>query len=89
MKPLQLIKAIKFQIKSDEAFIQIFIKRNAWGILSKFSHYTKEGKLKQKYNREESALEASEKMQTKYGGVFKHYKCAFCDVYHIGKPLKK
>lgn len=89
MKFLQLLKAIKFQITSEDAFEQIFIKKNAWGILHKHSHFTKDGKPKQKYNREQTALEASEKMQTKYSQVFKHYKCAFCEGYHIGKPLVK
>ena len=83
-----LCLAIKYQILSDDAFEQIFIKRNAWGIFSKWSHYTKEDKLKQRYNTEASALRAANSMMEKYKGVFRCYKCAYCNGYHVGKPLK-
>lgn len=88
MKIKNIKSAILYQIKSKDWVQQIFTKRNAWGIFSKWSHQRKDGKLKQKYNTEASALRASESMERKYGGRFRCYKCLFCDGFHVGKPLK-
>jgi len=83
-----IISAIRFQFGKEDWFTQWFIKRNAWGIFSKWSHIKKDGTDKQKYPRVDSASRASEKMTEKYDGKFAHYKCAFCDGYHIGKQMK-
>lgn len=85
-----LLLALQDQLPIRRAFRNFFITGNAWGLFSKYSHivqYT--GKEKVRYGSRISAEKASLSMQRKYGGVFRPYKCAFCDGYHVGKNRVK
>ena len=88
MKFKNIKESIIYQLKQKDWFEQIITKRNAWGIFSKYSHQRKDGKIKQRYNTETSALKAVESMEKKYNNKYKCYRCAFCEGFHIGKPLK-
>lgn len=66
-------------------FRNFFITRNAWGLLSKRSHFRDNGAEKISYSSKKSALKAAEKMGQKHGVHFSTYKCIYCDGYHIGK----
>ena len=84
----ELCKAILFQIKEKNAFKNIFVTHNAFGIFSINSHtnmHNNVGKDKQMYKTKESAIKSAEWMTQKYGGDFSAYKCAYCSGYHIGK----
>lgn len=90
MKPKlkELCKAILFQIKEKNAFKNIFVTHNAFGIFSINSHtnmHNNVGKDKQMYKTKESAIKSAEWMAQKYGGEFSAYKCAYCSGYHIGR----
>lgn len=81
-----LFKAILFQIKKENAFKNIFITKNAFGIFSKNSHinqHTNEPKIM--YNTFETANKNALRMSEKTGKHFSVYKCVFCNGYHIGK----
>ena len=84
----ELLKAIVFQIKKKNAFKNIFITHNAFGIFSLASHqntHCNEGKPKVMYPTIESATRASQKMEKKNNCHFSIYKCAYCTGYHIGR----
>lgn len=86
--PKELLKAIIFQLKKKNAFKNIFITHNAFGILSEASHrntHCNEGKEKVKHNTLEGAQKHADKMSQKNGVHFSVYKCAYCDGYHIGR----
>jgi len=83
----ELCKAIVFQCKKKNAFKNIFITHNAFGILSEASHintHTNSGQEKVRYNSLQSAQKAAEKMSVKRQIPFRVYKCAFCTGYHVG-----
>ena len=66
------------------------ISRNGWGMFHKNSHINqRSGKPKVMYNTLPTALKSAQKMQEKYGGIFRPYKCIYCDGYHIGKNISK
>jgi len=88
MKIKELLKAILFQLKEENAFRDIFITKNAFGIFSINSHinaHANTGKPKQMFKTEEGARKAAESLSKKYNTHFSTYKCAFCEGYHIGK----
>lgn len=86
MKLKNLLLALKYQLPLSRAFRNFVITRNAWGMFHKNSHMAAySGKPKIMYGSIASAEKASKAMETKYGGVFKPYKCVFCDGFHIGK----
>ena len=83
----ELFKVIKFELKKKNAFRNIFITHNAFGMLSPASHintHKNTGQEKVKYNSLESAKKAAEKMTEKRGVHFSYYKCAYCTGYHVG-----
>lgn len=75
-----LLKAIIFQLKHEGIF---GFFGNSLGIFSKKSHYLHNG-TKIQYS-EKAAEKAAKAMSKKYNKSFSHYKCVFCDYYHIGK----
>ena len=86
--PKELLKAIIFQMKKENAFRNIFITHNAFGILSEASHkntHCNSGKSKVMHNTYEGALKHAQKMSEKNGVHFSVYKCAYCTGYHIGR----
>ena len=83
-----LLKAIAFQIKKENAFKNIFITHDAFGIFSENSHrnvHCNTGTAKVMHNTYEGAMKHAEKMSKKYGVHFSVYKCAYCTGYHIGR----
>lgn len=79
-------KAIIFQLKKTNAFKNIFITHNAFGIFSINSHINQHTKLpKISYSTIEKAIKASQKMSEKKNCHFSVYKCAYCNGYHIGR----
>lgn len=84
----EAIKAIIFQLKKENAFRNIFITHNAFGVLHLASHentHCNSGKPKVMHNTYEGALKHAEKMSKKHGVHFSVYKCAYCTGYHIGR----
>ena len=84
----EMMKSICFQLKHKNAFKNIFITHNAFGIFSINSHtnmHNNVGKPKVMYPTIKSANKAAEKMGEKLNCHFSVYKCAFCTGYHIGK----
>jgi hypothetical protein len=86
MKVRNLYLALKGQLPLKRMYHNFFVTGNAWGIFSKNSHIAQgSGKPKVMYNTLKSAEKAAASMQKKHGGIFKPYKCVFCDGHHIGK----
>ena len=84
----QINKYYKFQLKQKNWFQEVFIKRNAWGIFSNYSHWKKDGNEKQIYASENQAIRAAEAMEKRYNNKYAVYCCMFCGGFHIGKKLK-
>jgi len=86
MKLRNLYLALKDQGPFKRAFRNFVITRNAWGLFHKNSHRRADnGKEKVKYNTRKSAVRAAVSMEKKYEGIFRAYKCAHCEGYHVGK----
>ena len=85
MKLQFLYLALKEQGPAKRFVRNFFITRNAWGLFSKRSHFTYNGKEKVRYNTKETAQKVSEKMSKKHGKYFSFYRCIFCGGYHLGK----
>jgi hypothetical protein len=85
MKLKFLFYALKDQLPVKRMFRNFFITGNAWGIFSKYSHFKKDGIEKVSYNTRETAVKSAEKMEMKYNGKFRAYRCAHCGNFHIGK----
>lgn len=86
MKPKELLKAIWFQMRKKNAFKNIVITHNAFGILSINSHIAQySGKEKVSYPTLKSATKAANQMEKKHNKHFSVYKCAYCTGYHVGK----
>ena len=84
----ELLKAILFQIKKENAFKNFFITHNTFGIFSTASHqntHCNSGKEKISYPTLQSVQKAAEKMEKKNNCHYSVYKCAFCTGYHIGR----
>ena len=84
----EMMKAIWFQMKHKNAFKNIFITHNAFGIFSINSHtnmHNNIGKPKVMYPTIESANKAADSMGKKLNCHFSVYKCSYCYGYHIGK----
>jgi hypothetical protein len=78
--------ALKGQLPLNRTFRNFVITRNAWGMFSKNSHMLLDtGKKKVMYNTAKSAKRSADSMRRKHGKHFSHYKCVFCDGYHLGK----
>lgn len=90
MKLRNIILALRHQLPLKRMFRNFVVTRNAWGLFHKNSHIAQgTGKPKVQYNTLASAEKAAASMEKKYGGVFKPYKCVFCDGFHIGKNRVK
>ena len=86
MKRKYLIQAWLFQIFHKHAFKNIFITKNALGIMSINSHIRHfNGKEKVVYNSRKVAKKCAEALSKEKGLDFDYYKCAYCKGYHIGK----
>ena len=86
MKLRNLFLALKYQLPLKRAFRNFFVTRNAWGLFHQNSHIAQgSGKLKIEYGSIQSTEKACRGMEKKYDGVFRPYKCVFCDGFHIGK----
>lgn len=86
MKLRNLYLALKGQLPIKRFVRNFFITRNAWGMFHQNSHINRgSGKPKVEYGSQASAEKSAAAMQRKHGGVFRPYKCVFCDGYHIGK----
>ena len=84
----ELLKSMSFQLKQEDAFKNIFVTHNAFGIFSINSHtnmHNNVEKPKVMYPTIESATKASDSMGRKLDCHFSVYKCAFCTGYHIGR----
>jgi hypothetical protein len=84
MKLKNLYLALKAQLPLRRMFHNFVVTRNAWGLLSKYSHENKNGAPKVSYS-EKSARRAADRMGKKFGVHFSVYKCLWCDGWHIGK----
>lgn len=86
IRPRNLFLAVRDQLPLDRAFRNFFVTGIAWGLFSPNSHVLlSTGQPKIPYSSKKKALKAAGKMQTKHGGRFSAYKCAFCDGYHVGR----
>lgn len=86
------LAGLKHQMPLKRLLKNFFITGNAWGMLSKFSHFVRlENTLsftkeKVKYNSPESAKKAIASMLKKYPEKnFSFYRCIYCSGYHIGR----
>ncbi|UTU08066.1 hypothetical protein CcrC1_gp380 [Caulobacter phage C1] len=81
-----LLLALKEQLPLARLWQVFFVTRNGWGLFHVNSHINQgSGKPKVTYNTKATAEKSAQAMAKKHGGVFRPYKCAFCDGYHIGK----
>lgn len=81
-----LILAVFNQLTRPNAFRNIFVTRNAFGIFSVYSHVSRRiGMPKVAYLSMHDALSAADLMCCKYGAHYSVYKCAWCNGWHIGK----
>lgn len=80
-----LIRALREQ-GPFKRFLKNFIySKNGWGLFYKGSHISKRSdKPKIGYKTKTSAQKAAEAMSKKNKIHFSHYKCIYCDDYHIG-----
>ena len=86
MKIKNLMLSISDQLCREEAFRNIFITHNAFGIFSIHSHISgRSNKPKIEYPSKEAAQKSAQAMSQRMGVHFSVYKCAFCDGWHIGK----
>jgi hypothetical protein len=86
IKLKNLWSGIKDQITRENAFRNIFITHNAFGLFSYNSHHNpRTDKDKVSYPTKESAQKAADSMGKKRGVHFSVYKCIYCDGWHIGK----
>lgn len=86
MKIKNLLLSIIDQLNREEAFRNIFVTHNAFGIFSIHSHISsRSNKPKVEYSSKEAAQKSAQAMSQKMGVHFSVYKCAFCDGWHIGK----
>lgn len=86
MKIRNLFLAISDQFTRKDAWRNIFVTHNAFGIFSRYSHTARRsGKPKIPYPTKDVALKAAEAMGKKHGVHFSVYKCAWCDGWHVGK----
>ncbi len=86
MKRPYILPACLDQLTRKNAFKNIFITHNAFGIFSINSHINQHtGKEKVAYPTKESALKSAAALEKKKGVHFSCYKCAFCAGWHIGK----
>jgi len=83
IKLKNIILVFKDQLPLKRMFRNFVITQNAWGLLSKRSHLTKEGNDKICYSKK-SAEKAAKRMEEKRKIHFSVYKCLFCAGYHIG-----
>ena len=84
IKLKNLILALKDQGPFGCFMHNFFVSGNGWGLFSKRSHYRENGPPKVTYNTKETAYKIAMKMSHKYGKHFSHYKCIYCDGYHLG-----
>ena len=81
-----LILAVFNQLTRPNAFRNIFVTRNAFGIFSIYSHVSRRtGMPKVAYLSMHDALSAADLMCREYGAHYSVYKCAWCNGWHIGK----
>ena len=81
-----LILAVFNQLTRPNAFRNIFVTRNAFGIFSIYSHVSRRtGMPKVAYLSMHDALSAADLMCREYGAHYFVYKCAWCNGWHIGK----
>ena len=85
MKFRNLISALQDQGPFIRFLRNFFWTGNAWGLFSKYSHITKQGKPKVSYNTKVTALKAAKSMQIRNGGYYSTYKCIYCNGFHIGR----
>ncbi|AXQ68926.1 hypothetical protein HOU00_gp199 [Caulobacter phage CcrPW] len=86
MKLRNVYLALKGQLPLARFYRNFFVTGNAWGMFSRNSHISRGSKKpKVEYGSLASAEKAAAAMERKHGGVFRSYKCVYCDGYHIGK----
>ncbi len=85
MRLRNLAKALWEQGPFKRFVRNFFVTGNALGMFSKRSHLTESGKAKVMYNTKKTAEKSAKKLSEKHGKHFSHYKCVFCDGYHLGK----
>lgn len=80
-----ILPALKEQLPLKRFIRNWFVTRNGWGLLSKYAHYTKQGKEKVGRSTKEKALAMVKKMGEKHGCYYSTYFCPRCGKWHIGK----
>ncbi len=86
MKLRNIVLAFRDQLPLKRMWRNFIVTRNGRGLFHENSHtVAATGKPKVVYNSRAGAEKAAESMERKYEGVFRPYKCLFCDGFHIGK----
>ncbi len=86
MKIKNFIYAVCEQLFRHNAWSNIFITHDSFGIFSKYSHISRRSnRPKVSFSSRVDAQKAADTMGKKYGVHFSVYKCAWCDGWHIGK----
>lgn len=89
MKIRNLIYAIYDQVARPNAWSNIFITHDSFGIFSRYSHISRgTNQPKVSFPSKADAQKAADAMSKKHGAHFSVYKCIWCDGWHIGKNSK-
>lgn len=84
IKVFNIYLAVKDQMPVAR-FFKNLKSGDLFGLFHKRSHLRDTGQPKVMYNTKATATKSAKSLSDKHGVHFSHYKCIYCNGYHIGK----